>query len=83
MKKKLTLFCLLIASFSFAQRTCATDEKMEELFRKNPAFRIAHNQLMKNLENKNLYSKSQQSPNIVITIPVVVHVLYKTTVQNK
>ncbi len=80
--KKLALLCLLITSFGFAQRKCATDEKMEALFQKNPAFKVAHNQLMKNLENKDLYSKSQQSPSIVVTIPVVVHVLYKTSVQN-
>lgn len=63
----------------YAQRGCATDKKMKEFFQKNPQALERKADLRNFLINKNNTAKSPQT---VITIPVVVHVLYKNAMQN-
>lgn len=63
----------------YAQRGCATDQKMKEFFQKNPQALARKADLRNFLINKNNTAKLPQS---VITIPVVIHVLYKNATQN-
>ncbi|ANF51609.1 hypothetical protein A0O34_14340 [Chryseobacterium glaciei] len=64
---------------TYAQRGCATDQKMKEFFQKNPQALERKADLRNFLINKNNTAKSPQT---VVTIPVVVHVLYKNATQN-
>ena len=89
MKKQLLSLFLVFAVLSInAQSTdipnghrCSTTEHMNELFKQNPEWK-------KSLETKDaemLNAQSDRSVNAsaaIITIPVVVHVLWKTTDQN-
>ncbi len=80
--KKIILIVLAISSLNvFSQRTCATTEKMNELKANNPSFAIHHQETMDYLQNP-ITAQSNKSPNVVVTIPVVFHVLYKTSIQN-
>lgn len=80
--KKIILIVLAISSLNvFSQRTCATTEKMNELKANNPSFAIHHQETMDYLQNPTT-AQSNKSPNVVVTIPVVFHVLYKTSIQN-
>lgn len=83
--KKIVLLIACLGSLSMlAQRTCATDEKTQELINTVPGY-AAHHQEMKNyLRNtsqENLFNKPN-APQVVVTIPVVFHVLYKNATQN-
>jgi Pregnancy-associated plasma protein-A/Secretion system C-terminal sorting domain len=80
--KKIILIVLAISSLNvFSQRTCATIEKINELKANNPSFAIHHQETMDYLQNPNT-AQANRSPNVVVTIPVVFHVLYKTSIQN-
>ncbi len=80
--KKTILILLAISSLNaFSQRTCATTEKMNELKANNPSFAIHHQETMDYLQNPNT-TQSNKNANVVVTIPVVFHVLYKTSIQN-
>ncbi|GAA4046761.1 M43 family zinc metalloprotease [Flavobacterium chungnamense] len=80
--KKIILIVLAISSLNvFSQRTCATTEKMNELKANNPSFAIHHQETMDYLQNSTT-AQTNKSPNVVVTIPVVFHVLYKTSIQN-
>lgn len=88
MLKKL-LFCLsgllLITEASEAQkkRTCATMTHLEMLETQYPGTKARLKQLDRNIqisENKQTTKKISGTP--IITIPIVVHVVYKTAAQN-
>jgi hypothetical protein len=54
---------------------------MNELKANNPSFAIHHQETMDYLQNPNT-TQSNKNANVVVTIPVVFHVLYKTSIQN-
>ena len=84
MKKIIVLVLLLSTVIVEAQRTCATPQKTQELMNTVPGF-AAHHQEMKtylrNTSQENLFNKPN-APQVVVTIPVVFHILYKNTAQN-
>ncbi|MCX6184494.1 MAG: M43 family zinc metalloprotease [Flavobacterium sp.] len=84
MKKLFVLVLLLSVALVQAQRTCATPQKTQELMNTVPGF-AAHHQEMKtylrNTSQENLFNKPN-APQVVVTIPVVFHILYKNTAQN-
>lgn len=65
----------------YAQRTCGTDQKMEEYFAKYPEKKTQAEDLQKFL-NTNDYKSNSKIAKAVITIPVVVHIVYKNSTQN-
>ncbi len=83
--KKITLILCLLGSMSLlAQRSCATNEKTQELINTVPGYAAHHQEMMRYLRNtsqENLFNKPN-APQVVVTIPVVFHVLYKNTSQN-
>lgn len=79
MKKFLLFAAISLMANMNAQRVCATDEKMKEFFAKNPQALAGKADLRNYLTSKNNTGKTPQT---VITIPVVVHVLYKNGTQN-
>lgn len=83
MKKIVLLLCLLTTSIFFAQeRNCSSMENLEYRMQQDPELR----QRMQNLETLTQQRVQQYQTNRVdgeiITIPVVVHVLYKTSAEN-
>jgi hypothetical protein len=86
--KKITFLFLLATSTIFAQRTCLTHQKMDEVL--NTAEKKAHHDdvmsFIRNASQENLFrinsENGTQSTNVVVTIPVVFHVLYKNASQN-
>lgn len=85
MKKILFFAVLLCATATFAQRTCATDEKVAEMIASDPEFAI-HNQeindYIRNPDNALNRTSNASSPSVIVTIPVVFHVIYKNQNQN-
>ncbi|MDI9256298.1 M43 family zinc metalloprotease [Flavobacterium sedimenticola] len=80
--KKIILSLLLISSLgAYSQRTCATNTKLEQLKANDPSFAVHHQETMDYIRN-NATAQTNRAPEVVITIPVVVHVLYKTAAQN-
>lgn len=84
---KITIVFFLVFSMSiFAQRTCGTDAKLQELIKNKPGFAVRHKEVMDFIYNpntsKNLFSRQSSSANNVVTIQVVFHVLYKNANQN-
>jgi hypothetical protein len=86
MKKILTLLILLCSVAVFAQRTCATSTKLNELKNTVPGFAEHHQDVMEYIQNPNNEQannlRGTNSPAVVVTIPVVFHVLYKNATQN-
>ena len=86
MMKKLLLTMFLVCGIStFAQRTCHTDAKLAALKANDPAFATYHREIMEfiqNPANQQLRTNAANQPAVVVTIPVVVHVLYKNPTQN-
>ncbi|WNM19814.1 M43 family zinc metalloprotease [Flavobacterium capsici] len=82
--KKITIIVLFLSSFfGVAQRTCHTSEKLAELIQNNPEFATHHQETMDFIQNPDNNTSSQnRTTNVVYTIPVVVHVLYKNSTQN-
>ncbi len=85
--KNLYLFFLTLAmTTSFAQqRTCGTNSKTQQLIDADPAFGIHHQEVMdfiQNPDNPQTLFRNPNAPNVVVTIPVVFHVLYKNAAQN-
>lgn len=83
MKKLLLLFTILIVFNSLAQDTvkrCYTTEKYLEALNENPEILSIQEQLETFTENF-IQSENAESRS-VITIPVVVHVIYRTAAQN-
>jgi hypothetical protein len=86
MKKILTLIILLCSIAVFSQRrTCATMDKLQERLNADPEFARQHQEMMdfiQNPDNPQTLFRQPNSPAIVVTIPVVFHVLYKNATQN-
>jgi len=84
--KKITFLLVMATTSLFAQRTCLTHEKMNEILNSNPQKRVHHEEVMnfiKNSKSENLFRTSEnKNTNTIVTIPVVFHVLYKNTAQN-
>lgn len=79
MKKLLLLFGSVFFMNAFGQRTCGTVEKAAEHFANNPSA-AANRESLRNFLTANNYTQSRRAG--VITIPVVVHVIYKNATQN-
>lgn len=78
--KKLLFTLLGVISLNIsAQRTCGTYEKAEEQFALNPVARANRDALREFLIHNN-YKQTKQTG--VVTIPVVIHVIYKNSTQN-
>jgi putative IMPACT (imprinted ancient) family translation regulator len=75
-------FILGIYQVNAQQRTCGTTQKLEQKLASDPIFRAHHQQVSQLLNNAQLNPNSNKSTNVVVTIPVVVHVLYKDATQN-
>ncbi len=85
MRKISLLLISIISISSFGQRTCGTNTKMLELINADPQFEMHHNEVMdfiQNPENSQSLFRNPNAPNVVVTIPVVFHVLYKNATQN-
>ena len=85
MKKRLLYFVgLALTGLAYAQsvpqhRTCSFDHRMDQFYAKNPQALAQKDQLFQYLTTNNPSSTQKKT---VVTIPVVVHVLYKTATQN-
>jgi len=79
MKKLLFTLLGVISLNVFAQRTCGTYEKAEEQFALDPVAQ-ANRAALKEFLIHNDYKKTKKAG--VVTIPVVVHIIYKTNTQN-
>jgi hypothetical protein len=78
-------FFLLSASVSFAQqpvRKCATMERLERLISQDPSIAVKMQQQETALQNSSSSHLRASSPQSTLVIPVVVHVVYKTTGEN-
>lgn len=75
--------CLLVATISFAQRQCASSAYAELQKSLDPTFAAKTSQFESIIQSQSFRARENgQSAPVVITIPVVVHVLYKTASQN-
>jgi hypothetical protein len=82
------LYLLLFAAFmaassSFAQRNCGTMDHLHEMEQQDPSLR----ERMEKIENHTRFMIEQDAEGVtrntnVITIPVVVHVVYRTSSEN-
>jgi len=80
--KKIIFIALAFSSLSvLSQRTCGTNDKLNQLKANDPAFAVHHQEIMDYIRNP-ATSQTNKSPNTVVTIPVVFHILYKTSIQN-
>lgn len=79
-----TLFCLSLVIFLNAQpkRTCASHDKHLELLENDSEYRNAMEKIERETFDYIRQSKLLSQQNSVITIPVVVHVLWKNNNQN-
>lgn len=86
MNKYSILFFLVFSISIFAQRTCGTDAKLQELIKNKPGFAKQYKAVMDYIYNPNtskkLFSKQSSTASTVVTIPVVFHILYKNANQN-
>ena len=86
MKKIITLLVLFCSLSMFSQRTCATNTKLQELKNNDPGFAEHHREVMDYIQNPNNeqanFLRGTNAPSVVVTIPVVFHVLYKNATQN-
>ena len=86
MKKILSLLLVITSVSMFSQRrTCATMDKLHERMNADSSFAQHHKDVMDIIQNPNNTQELNRNPNapsIVVTIPVVFHVLYKNATQN-
>ena len=84
--KRIVLILVVLFSLSLtAQRTCSTNDKLKELQNTIPGFATHHREVMDfiyNPDNSQTLFRGPNSPAVVVTIPVVFHVLYKNSAQN-
>jgi hypothetical protein len=81
--KKLLLLLLFTSALVNAQNRCQATEKLNEKLASDPIFRENYKRISQLLDNPNSdITYSENGTNVVVTIPVVVHVIYKTTQQN-
>lgn len=78
-EKAFILLVTLVGLELYSQRVCATDQKMEVFFENNPTARVNEESMRTFLTNK---AQKRTTESSVSTIPVVVHVIYKTSEQN-
>jgi len=87
-KKYLFLTAFFISSlfnlnYSFSQRTCGYDSYLSQQFQTNPKFEIKRQlieqQLQEWIQNQ---PKNDISKKVIVTIPVVVHIVYNNNSQN-
>jgi len=80
MKKIYLSLALLIAGIGMAdaQRVCGTMEHHEMMLNQDPSY----GQIMEQIENHTQNFVYNEAGRLVVTIPVVYHVLYNTTAQN-
>lgn len=81
MRKLFLLIMLFSGACFFAQRNCGTMQKMEEYLAKNPEKREYVEELTRYMATP-LPSNRLSKIASVVTIPIVVHVLYKNATQN-
>ncbi len=84
---KFCLFLFLLSPFlSFGQRNCGNDTYYDLLRSENPNFDTSKDKIfqkaLKFKESAVNALGAEKDPSVVYTIPVVVHVLYNTSVQN-
>ena len=87
MKNKITLTILglFFVAFSFAQkRHCATMENLEYRKQQNPKLeqRMAQIEAFTKTKVQQMQNNTNRVDGSVITIPVVVHVLYRNSTEN-
>ena len=81
MKVYLLLLVSIICMSLNAQNKCGAKEYTNYLIKQNPQYGIEKEKV--NLETKNwIANRSQQRKSNIITIPVVIHVIWETNVQN-
>lgn len=81
MKNTLLLFCLLFCMNTIdAQRNCGSHEHFLQQMEENPQMKINQDQI--NEFTKKYIKSSERLNGQIITIPTVVHVVYKTSAQN-
>lgn len=84
--KRFYLILLVALGFSLqaqqTKRICATDKVMAKFFAKNPQAKLQEADLKNFLINNDYKAHNALNKKTVVTIPVVVHVLYKTAQQN-
>jgi hypothetical protein len=81
MKQLFLILTVIFSQFLFSQRNCGTPQKMKEFFKANPDKVEYSKELRKFLENPNNLKRQSRTASVV-TVPVVVHVLYKDATQN-
>jgi hypothetical protein len=82
MRTILSGICLFIATIAFAQRECASSAYIDQLKSVDHSFATKINEIENFVRRqKTARELGQEAPNVIV-IPVVVHVLYKTSVQN-
>ncbi len=78
-KNLLFVFMAMLALTGYAQRTCNTMEVLQEMMKQDP-------NLMENMEaieaQTRFFVENNKEVTGVITIPVVVHVVYRTSIEN-
>lgn len=85
MKKLITLLVVITSISAFSQRTCATMDKLHERMLADPSLESHHQEVMNHIQNPDNPQSLFRRPNapaVVVTIPVVFHVLYKNATQN-
>lgn len=80
MKKIILLPVFLLFNFYYSQRTCGTPQKMQQFFLEHPELVTYSKELRNFLKNPANLKKNRTTT--VVTVPVVVHVLYKNSTQN-
>ena len=86
MKKLITLLLVITAFGAFSQRrTCTTMDKLHQRMAADPEFAARNQEMMDFIyspNNPQTLFRNPDAPSIVVTIPVVFHVLYKNASQN-
>ncbi|WP_298221544.1 M43 family zinc metalloprotease [Flavobacterium sp.] len=86
MKKLITLLLVITSFAAFSQRrTCATMDILHKRMETDPEFAMRHQEMMDFIYNPNnpqTLFRQPNAPSIVVTIPVVFHVLYSNATQN-
>lgn len=86
MKALTTIFLMLILAQASAQRICGSTEYKKQLLAQNPSLQNSFDQIEQQIEktiaNSKKYVARDTSSNEIINVPVVIHVIYKTAIQN-
>ncbi|WP_051289251.1 M43 family zinc metalloprotease [Chryseobacterium daeguense] len=79
MKNYLLLAAMALSANVFAQRTCGAEQKRKDFYAKHPEALARRADLQNYLSGKNNITTTKKT---VITIPIVVHVLYRNATEN-